>query len=133
MINPNLFRYDDGREEDVTDQTGLGIQMMGREQNRQRRAGVQEQNWQHMMQPGSSGPLRGLSYGLGLGGSPGWDGYFGAMQGKENAAAAQGGQFDFDLGSWGPQENSLSWSTRLKNGPDVMEGLRQAGLRFGGR
>ena len=133
MINPNLFRYDDGVTEDTTGQTGLGIQMMGREQNRQRRAAVQEQNWNQMMQPGQFGPLRGLSYGLGLGGSPGWDGYFGAMQGKENAAAAQGGQFDLDLGSWGPQETSYSWSTQKRMTPEVINGLRQAGIRFGGR
>ncbi len=129
MINPNLFMYDDGRIEDASDQTGLGIQMMGREQNRQRRASEQEKNWQRMMQPGSFGPLQGLNSGLGLGGSPGWDGYFGAMQGKENAAALQGGQMDFDLGSWGPQESSFSFS---KQKPPV-EALARLGLSFGGR
>jgi hypothetical protein len=129
MINPNMFMYDDGRAEDAGQQTGLGIQMMGREQNRQRRAAEQEKNWQRMMQPGQ-GPLVGLSHGLGLGGSPGWDGYFGAMQGKENAAAAQGGQMDFDLNSWGPQESSVSWDKRFRT-PVTIQGLKNAGLRWG--
>lgn len=101
MINPNLFMYDDGRMEDTTGHDGLGIQMMGVEQNRLRRAKVMEQNREQQMQQRGFGPLRGLHDGLGLGPNPAWDGFFGAMQGKENAIQAQGGKFNFDERSFG--------------------------------
>lgn len=100
-INPNLFQYDDGTYEDLSTQSGLGVGLAGQEQNRQRRASVMDQNWQQMMQPGQVGPLKGLMSGLGLGGNTAWDGFFGAMQGKENAVASQGGNLDVDVNSIG--------------------------------
>lgn len=89
--------YDDGTSEDLSTQGGLGTVLAGREQNRQRRAAIMEQNAQRLMQPGQGfGPLQGLMSGTGLGGSPQWDALFGALQGKENAVEAQGGNFRYD-------------------------------------
>jgi len=122
MMNPNMFMYDDGRMEDTSQLSPMGIRAMGHEQNRQRRNAIMQENMQRQMQPGQAGPLKGLFDGLGLGGSPEWDAMFGAMQGKENAVQAQGGKFKYDprrgLGTtkaenmynptWNPAQNQSS-------------------------
>lgn len=125
-LNPNLFMYDDGRLEDTSGQSGLGLQMMGQEQNRLRRAQIMEQNRARQTQPYMGGPLKGLMDGLGLGPNPMWDGYFGAMQGKENAIAAQGGKTNIDMrGSWGPQRHGV----RFNAGTAPVQALANLGIR----
>lgn len=103
--------YDDGRVEDTSGHSGLDVMLMGQEQNRLRREQVMQQNRERQMQPNPGyGPLKGLMDGLGHGPNPMWDGYFGAMQGKENAIAAQGGKSKIDIaGSWGPQRSSATF------------------------
>lgn len=100
-INPNLFMYDDGTTEDLSTQSGLGVGLAGQEQIRQRRARMMDENSRNRMTGVPFGPLKGLYDGMGLGGSSAWDGFFGAMQGKENAVQAQGGNFNFDETSFG--------------------------------
>lgn len=130
--------FDDGRYEDVSNQSGLGMQMLGREQIRQRRAADMQRRSAEMMNPqmGSFGPLKGLMSGANLGPLPdqGWDGYFGAMQGKENAVQAQGGRIGIDmLGSWGPQRSQVSWTTNRPHDGRLDEQLAMHGLRRGYR
>ncbi len=133
MMRPNLFQYDDGQWEDTEGQSGLGVNLMGRENVRQRRAQLLDQNTAAMMAPGQQGPLKGLMYGMGLGGSPEWDGYFGAMQGKENAVGSQGGRIGIDMrGSWGPQRSAMSWRAN-SNAPELDNELALNGLRRGYR
>jgi hypothetical protein len=132
-MNPNWLQYDDGRWEDTEGQSGLGVNLMGRQQNALRRAALLEHNTAQMMAPGQMGPLRGLMHGSGLGGSPEWDGYFGAMQGKENAVRAQGGRIGIDMaGSWGPQRSGISWRANSQ-APELDNELALNGLRRGYR
>jgi hypothetical protein len=128
-INPNLFQFDDGRFIDLSGASGLGVKEAGVEQNRLRRAGIMQQNMAQQMDPARSsfGPLKGLHEGLGLGPNPQWDGYFGALQGKENADESQGGNFRFGRGSWGnPKTERLykpTWDPRFQE--SALEGLQR--------
>lgn len=139
MLNPNLFMYDDGRVEDTAGHSGLGVMLMGQEQIRQRRAREAQQNAENFSNQVANGgfgfgPLKGLSSSPNLGPLPdaGWDGYFGALQGKENAVRARGGKSNIDMaGSWGPQKSQIRWNTGRMT-PPVVQGLRDAGLRYGG-
>ena len=107
-LSPFISLMDDGSQIDTQTASGQGIMNAGIEQNRLRRNQIMDQNSQHQT---GFGPLKGLMSGLGLGGSPSWDGFFGAMQMRENTAADNGKRFNVGWRGFGqrPDPNSTTW------------------------
>lgn len=100
-FKPTLFLGDDGRLLDTEDYSPLGLAQLGEEQEGLRRRNMYQQNWENLMQrpQGPIGPLKSPGEGFGLTGPLGkdqWSGYYGLMQGKENAARMQGYGFRAD-------------------------------------
>lgn len=94
--NPNLFLGDDGRLIDTSDYPGASLQQLGEEQDMRRRQAMYWKNWDNAFETNkarSVGPLKSPGEGFGLTGPLGkdqWSGFYGLMQGKENAAKMQG-------------------------------------------
>jgi len=94
-FNPNLLTLDDGSSTDTAGLPGLALRFLGQEQERQRASNMDAEAEE-------ANPFFRLNRPINsLGAAPGWGGYFGLLQAKENAAGQQGRNFNFDVDSWG--------------------------------
>lgn len=123
-FNPNLLVLDDGQEFDTTGLPGLALKHLGRQQEIQRKSNMDAEGRE-------ANPFYGLwgnpaSNFASDNPMPGFGGYFGILQGKENAAAQAGKRFKFDLSSWGNDKalDVPTGRTYFTNAGEVAPGLR---------
>ena len=123
-FNPNLLVLDDGSLTDTRGLPGLALKFLGQEQERQRQANMESEGREQDPYYGLwSSPASKFAASNPM---PGWGGYFGLLQGKENAANAQGRNFKFDLNSWGNDKalDVPTGRTYFANAGEVAPGLR---------
>ncbi len=137
-FNPNLLALDDGTEIGAQG-LGLGSKFVGREQNRQRRAGMLGQNIAAPIQrpQGTAGPLKsrlnsGMGQGSFIGGlDPSADALFGLLQAKENAAGLSGMGFEVEPNAASVDDDffDLPEATQ-RRGAGAMAGLNSVSRRI---